>query len=475
MLDNLMRRVRGTAATGGGPAQANGSRPHVVIVGAGFAGLHAAKALRGEAATVTLLDRNNYHKFQPLLYQVATSGLEPDSIAHSVRDLFRRAPNVDFKLATVSGIDAARRQVSTRSGMEISYDYLILAAGAVTSYFGVEGAREHSFPLKNLPDAVALRNHVLRQFERVDRREEAALNGDEEAQQGALRFVVVGGGPTGVETAGALTELFRVMQRDYKRFDTTAAEVVLIEMGDQLLPAYDRAQGEYTRRVLEGRGVQVLTGTTVERVEEDAVYLEGGRRMATDTLVWGAGVAASPVAGLLGDAEQVAGGRLKVGPDLRVEGRERIFAVGDMGAGEDAEGQLYAQLAPVAIQQGEHAAQQALRLAGGRPAEAFSYRDLGKMATIGRNAAVAELAGGVRLEGVIAWLAWVFIHVAQLVGFRNRISVFIDWIYNYFTYDRSARLIVDMVPISDQIPREVEDVDAEVQRVMRAMEAPAGE
>ena len=471
MFESLKRPLRKAVSAAAGPARANGGdRPHVVIVGAGFAGLHAAKALAGQPVRVTLLDRNNYHKFQPLLYQVATAGLELGGIAHSVRDIFRRVPNVDFKLATVSDIDAERRRIATRSGLEVAYDYLILAAGAVTSYFGVEGAREHSFPLKNLPDAVALRNRILRQFERVDRR-----SSGENTPEGALRFVVVGGGPTGVETAGALTELFRIMQRDYKRFDTTQAEVVLVEMGDQLLPAYARRQGEYTRRVLEARGVRVMTGSTVERVEEGAVCFDEGRRLPTQTLIWSAGVAASPVAGLLAGAEQVAGGRLKTGPDLRVEGRERLFAVGDLGAGEDEEGRLYAQLAPVAIQQGEHAAKQILRLQKGRPAEAFSYRDLGKMATIGRNAAVAELPGGVRLEGFVAWLAWVFIHIAKLVGFRNRVGVFLGWIYNYFTYDRAARLIVDAVPISDQIPREVEDIDAILQRAMKDMEAPADE
>ena len=472
MLDALTRRARRAIFSRNGTRKGTarpGERPHVVIVGAGFAGLEAAKALAGEPARVTLVDRNNYHKFQPLLYQVATSGLEPDSIAHNVRDVFRRADNVDFQLATVNGIDAERRQVSTRSGTQISYDYLILAAGATTSYFGVEGAAEHSFPLKTLPDAVALRNRVLRQFERVAR--ERAPDADREARRGALRFVVVGGGPTGVETAGALTELFKVMRRDYKRFDTTAAEVVLVEMGEQLLPGYARRQGEYARRVLETRGVQVRLGQAVERVEEHAVHLADGERIATETLLWAAGVEASPVAGLVEGGEQTDGGRLKTGPALRVAGRERIFAVGDMSAGADEEGKLYAQLAPVAMQQGAHAARQAMRRAEGRPPEPFSYRNLGKMATIGRNAAVAELPGGVRLEGLVAWLAWVFIHIAKLVGFRNRVNVFVDWIFNYFTYDRSARLILPgMVSISERIPHEAEEVDAQIQQRLRAME-----
>jgi NADH dehydrogenase len=480
MLKSLARRARRTLLASRASFNKNGARsteerPHVVVVGAGFAGLEAAKALAGEPVRVTLVDRNNYHKFQPLLYQVATAGLEPDSIAHNVRDVFRSADNVEFQLATVSGVDPERREVATRSGTQIPYDYLILAAGATTSYFGVEGAEEHSFPLKSLTDAVALRNRILRQFERVSRARQP--DGDAEARRGALRFVIVGGGPTGVETAGALTELFRVMQRDYKRFDTTAAEVMLLEMGDQLLGSYPRRQGEYTRAVLEDRGVQVRTGATVERVEEHAVHLQSGERIATDTLLWAAGVQASAVAGFVEEATQQEGSRrLDVASDLRVAGQERIFAVGDMGASRDGEGQVYAQLAPVAMQQGTHAARQALRLAEGRPTEPFSYRNLGKMATIGRNAAVAQLPAGVQLEGFVAWLAWVFIHIAKLVGFRNRANVFLDWVINYFTYDRSARLILPgVVSISERIPREVEEVDAEVQQVLREMEREAEE
>lgn len=432
--------------------------PRVVIVGAGFAGLEAAKTLGGEPVEVTLLDRNNYHKFQPLLYQVATAGLEPNEIARNVRDIFTRYPNIHVKLGTVERIDTRAQRLRARSGEEISYDYLILAAGAVTSYFGVEGAREHSFPLKNVPDAMDLRNHVLRQFERYDRDPDGA-------GAGALTFVVVGGGPTGVETAGALTELFRVMQDNYKQFDTEQAQVYLVEMGPQLLEAYDASQGAYTRRVLEGRGVRVMTDTTVERVEEDRVHLKGGRSIATRTLIWGAGVQGSPVAALL-DVETTEGGRLPVNQDLGVPGHPAIFAAGDLSAAKDDEGETYAQLAPVAIQQGRHAAQQILRLERGEETQPFHYRDLGKMATIGRNAAVAELPFGLRFNGFLAWFAWVTIHIFKLVGFRNRASVFASWIYNYFTYDRAARLILDMVPISDEVPHEVEFIDAELRERM---------
>lgn len=431
------------------------NRPRVVIVGAGFAGLEAAKALAGRDADVTIVDRNNYHKFQPLLYQVATSGLDAGEIAHAVRDIFRSAPNVNFELGTVQEVDKERRRLTLRSGKEIGYDYLILAAGAVSDYFGVEGAREHGFPLKNIPDAIDLRNHILRQFERYSRAGEAV-------GPGALTFVIVGGGPTGVEMAGALTELFgMVLQRDYHTFDTTTARVVLVEMGPRLLPAYSEGQSAYTRRVLESRGVEVRTETTVAQVETDAVTLESGERIETQTLIWGAGVRASPLADALG-TEQAKAGRLVVENDLSVPGYPEIFAVGDLGAGEDDEGEMYAQLAQVAIQQGRHAAKQTLRLAGGQPAESFRYKDLGKMATIGRNAGVAELPGGIRFQGFVAWLAWAFVHIAKLVGFRNRASVFASWVYNYFTYRRNARLILDVVPIPQELPREVEDVDREL-------------
>ncbi len=437
-------------------------RAHVVIVGAGFAGLSAAKALAGQPVNVTVVDRNNYHKFQPLLYQVATAGLEPEDIAHNVRDIFARHENITVRLGTVSEIDARAQTVRTRSGLALPYDFLILAAGATSSYFGVDGAREHSFPLKNLPDAVALRNQVLRQFERYDRN-------PTDAGQGALRFVVVGGGPTGVETAGALVELFESMQHDFDRFDTVAsAQVMLVEMGPQLLPSYAEAQSAYTQRVLEGRGVEVRLSTTVEEVTPDTVRFKNGETLPTATLVWAAGVEASPVAGLL-DAAQAKAGRLVVERDLSVPGYANVFAVGDLGGGEDDEGEMYAQVAQVAIQQGRHAARQVLRRTEGAATEPFVYKDLGKMATIGRNAAVAELPGGVRLYGFIAWASWLVIHIAKLVGFRNRLGVFTSWTYNYFTYQKSARLILDMVPLSDEIPLEIEHVDAEVREKLAAL------
>lgn len=465
MLDTLRRAARGAKralrSRANGHA-ASGRRPRVVIVGAGFAGLSAAKTLAGQPVDVTVIDRNNYHKFQPLLYQVGTAGLEPEDVAHNVRDIFAPYANVAVRLGTVSEIDKEAQAVRTRSGTALPYDFLILAAGATSSYFGVEGAREHSFPLKNLPDAVALRNQVLRQFERCDRDPTGA-------GEGALTFVVVGGGPTGVEMAGALVELFASMRRDFHRFDTkAAARVVLVERGPQLLPSYSEAQGAYTRRVLEGRGVEVRLGATVERVAPSAVHFEEGEALPAQTLVWAAGVQANAVAGLVG-TEQTGAGRLVVERDLSVPGHASIFAVGDLGAGESGEGEMYAQLAPVAIQQGRHAARQVIRRTRGQATRPFAYQNLGKMATIGRNAAVAELPGGVRLYGFVAWAAWLFIHIAKLVGFRNRVNVFVSWAYNYFTYQKSARLILDMVPLSEDVPMEIENVDAEVKKKLAAL------
>jgi NADH dehydrogenase len=418
-------------------------RPHVVIIGAGFAGMNAAKALRKAPVDVTIIDRNNYHKFQPLLYEVAMAGLEPDDIAHNVREIFRGARNVRFRMGTVEAIDADAQQLALRDGATVAYDYLILAAGAVTNYFGVEGADQHAFPLKNLSDAVELRNHVLQQFELYDR-------DPAQAPDGRLTFVLVGGGPTGVEMAGALVELFDTLDDDYPAFNATErAQVILLEMQEDLLPPYAKSLRDYTRQTLEDRGVDVRTQSTVQRVEPDQVVLADGTLIPTRTLVWAAGVQASPLAEMV-DAEQTRGGQVIVEDDLSLPDHATVFIAGDMAAIEGEADRWLPQLAQVAIQSGRHAAKQIQRRIDGQPTEAFGYTDLGQMATIGRNAAVAELAGGLKVKGLIAWLMWVVIHIAKLVGFRNRASVFMDWIYNYFTYERHARLILNLDGSSDR-------------------------
>ena len=420
-----------TGSTGTGDAS---TRPHVVIVGAGFAGLEAAKALQKADVRVTLIDRNNYHKFQPLLYEVAMAGLEPDDIAHNVRNIFRGTSNVHFRMGTVADVDPSAQHVRLRCGDTVGYDFLILAAGAVSHDFGVEGVREHAYPLKNVPDAVNLRNRVLRQFERYDRDPAGA-------DPGTLTFVIVGGGPTGVEMAGALVELFDTLDEDFGDFKIRdVARCLLVERDDALLPAYASGLQAYTQTVLETRGVDVMTSTMVERVEPTAVHFADGPPIPTQTLVWAAGVKASPVADMVG-VPQARDGRLIVEPDLHVPSSPTVYAVGDMAAiaGDDG---YEPQLAQVAMQSGRHAAQQIVNVIENRETQPFQYTDLGQMATIGRNAAVAELAGGLQLKGLLAWVLWVFIHIAKLVGFRNR----------------SARLILDVEPVDVDAPPKADDV-----------------
>ncbi len=413
---------------------------HIVILGAGFGGLNAARALRRDDVRVTLVDQHNYHAFQPLFYQVATAGLEPAEIAHNVRDVLHDAPNVHFRLGSVTGIDLGARRVTLSDGPPLGYDMLIVATGAVTSFYGVEGAEAHSFPLKSLGDAVRLRNHTLRAFETFDVLGEAA-------PPGTLTFVVVGGGPTGVETAGALAELIDTpMRRDFKTFDAAEkARVLLVERGEDVLDAYPPRLRQYARRALEKRGIEVRTNAAVAHVEAGGVVLDGGTRIDTCTLVWAAGVAPSPVVGMLG-VPLSKSHRVVVAPDLSVPGHPEVFVIGDAASARDAEGRELPQLAPVAMQQARHVAKVLTARRHGRPGDAFRYNDRGTMATIGRNAAVADVYGRVKITGFVAWLAWAFLHLYMLIGFRNRANVFVNWIYSYFTYDRGARLLFDPSP-----------------------------
>lgn len=427
--------------------------PHVVVIGAGFGGLAAARALGRSEATVTLIDRENYHLFQPLLYQVATAGLEPDEIAYAVRGVFQKNKRVRFRMGTVAAVDLDARTVMLEPVAEaghpdvVSYDALVIAAGARTAYFGTPGAEEFSFGLKRLGDAVRLRSHVMRQFETADRDPSSI-------ERGALTFVVVGGGPTGVEMAGALSELFRlVLKHDFPDLDVSRARVILVEAGDAVLSSYGGDLPASARRALERRDVEVRTGTQVVRAEPGAVHLKDGTVIATDTLIWGAGVRAETLADQVAEAhglEQLRGGRLAVTESLRVPGYPEAFVIGDLAGSRDAQGNVYPQVAPVAEQQAKHAARELTRARFGHEPEPFRYVDKGSMATIGRNAAVAELPGGIRFKGFAAWVAWLFLHLILLVGFRNRLNVFINWVWNYFTYDRSARLITE--PKRTEIP-----------------------
>ena len=410
-------------------------RPRVVVVGVGHGGLECVQALRREAVDVTLIDRHNYHTFQPLLYQVATAGLDADDVTQAARHIFQKQANVDFRLGTVVGADLDAKLVLIDDGRPVPYDVLVVAAGATTAYYGVEGAEAYGFPLKSAEEAVELRSHVLRQFESANRN--PAL-----IDEGATTVAVVGGGATGVEMSGALHELFqRVLADDFPALDIGGrSRVVLVEGGDALMTAYKPDLQEYTLKQLRTRGIDVRLNTQVKRVTPAGAELSDGTLLKARTVVWAAGITASPLAAALG-VETTRGGRIVVDDALRVPGHPDVFAVGDIAGATTAEGVLYPQVAQVAIQQGRHVAAQMRAIAAGHDPRAFSYSDLGQMATIGRNAAILQLPSGFTLRGLVAWLGWLVVHVLALAGFRNRIAVLFSWVYNYFTYDRGPRII----------------------------------
>lgn len=414
----------------------------MVVIGAGFGGLAVARNLAGQPVDVTVVDRNNFHTFLPLLYQVATSGLNAADVAHSVRAIFQKAGNVDTRLGTVTGVDWEARVVHIDDQAPLPFDHLVVAAGSATNHFGVEGAAEHSFPLYSLTDAVGLRNRIIEQFEAADR--DPSVIDD-----GALSFVIVGGGPTGVELSGALAELFdRVLRRDFRHLPVDRARVVLVEMADSLLTPFQKRSRRHAIDALRRRGVDIRLATRVLSVGADHVVLEGGERVPTCTVVWAAGVQASPLAGVLG-VDTAAGGRITVAGDLSIPDRDGGWAIGDIAHVTGGDGRAVPQLAPAAIQGGELVAANILRTVDGRPTEPFTYRDKGTMATIGRRSAVAELPRFPPLVGSLAWLAWLVLHLYMLIGFRNRASVLVNWAWNYLTWDRGPRILLrpaDSVP-----------------------------
>ena len=409
--------------------------PCVVIIGAGFGGLKVARTLAKAPVDVLLVDRHNYHLFQPLLYQVASAGLEPEETAYPIRGILRRQKNARFLLAEVESVDLAARQVVTSEGV-LDYDYLVLAAGSVTQFFGMESVAQRAFGLKDLMDAIRLRNHVLTMFE------QAARAADLEHCARLLTFVIVGGGPTGVELAGAFRELYNhVLARDYPVLDFRQVRVVLVEATNRLLLALAPELGEKAVRTLEGMGVEVRLGVTLTGADDEGILFKDGSRLDCATVVWVAGVRGS----LLGDTLGLTacrGSRVCVEPSLQVTGWPEVYAIGDMAYLEGPGGQAYPMVAPVAIQQGELAARNILRQMRGEPLLPFLYRDRGTMATIGRRAAVAQVFG-LKLTGGLAWLAWLFVHLMSLVGFRNRVLVFLNWAYGYLSYDRGARIITE--------------------------------
>jgi NADH dehydrogenase len=407
-------------------------RPQVVIIGGGFAGLAAARGLAGAAVDVTLVDRKNHHVFQPLLYQVATAGLSPAEIASPIRHILRRQQNTRVLLGDVTVVDPMTRCVRLESS-ELAYDFLILAAGVTHSYFGNPGWEPHAPGLKTIEDALEIRRRALIAFEQAEREEHA------EARRQWLTFVVIGGGPTGVEMAGAFAEIARhSLVHDFRRIDPRGARIVLIEAGPRILPGYPEELSRKAQAQLEALGVQVWTGSPVTGLDASSVQV-GADRLAARTVVWAAGVQGSPLAGSLGaPLDRV--GRVRVQADLSVPGHPNLFVIGDLASCE-ADGRSVPGVAPAAIQMGEHAAANVARALRGEPLAPFRYRDKGSLATIGRRRAVA-IMGALRLSGFVAWLAWLGIHIFFLIGFRNRLVVMLTWAWAYVTYDRSARLIL---------------------------------
>ena len=408
------------------------TRPHVVIVGGGFGGLYAALALADKPARVTLLDRRNHHLFQPLLYQVAAAALNPSDIATPLRSILRKAANVTVLLAEVERVDLAnRRLVLDRD--EIGYDALILAAGASHSYFGHDDWERSAPGLKTLEDALEIRRRVLLAYEAAEREHDGA------EQRALLTSVVIGGGPTGVELAGALGEISRqTIARDFRLIDPTEARIILLEGGPRILPSFPESLSRKASGALRRLGVEVRTDAAVTRVTPDAVWL-GGEQIRARTVLWAAGVAAAPLARTLGTPLGRAG-HVLVEPDLSIPGHPEAFAIGDICTFLRQTGAPLPGVAPVAIQQGRAAANNVLLQLSGQPTRPFHYRDRGSMATIGRAAAVA-VVGRLQLSGYPAWLAWLFVHIIFLIGFRNRFLVLFEWAWAYVTWRRGARLI----------------------------------
>jgi NADH:ubiquinone reductase (H+-translocating) len=407
--------------------------PRVIVAGAGFAGLSAVGVLARTGAQVMLIDRNVYSTFQPLLYQVATAGLNPGDVAYPLR-AFARRRGIRFRLGQLASIDATARQVTLGDGGQYDYDYLVLATGVTAAHYGVQGAAEHTLGLYTRRDAVALRDHIMARLERLDIGPAKDVN-----------FTVVGGGATGVELAGALAELrSTALEAAFPEADVGLVHITLVEQAPVLLAPFHPSLQRYAYRQLRGRGVDVRLNTKIREVAPDRVLLENGEDLPSDVTVWAAGVAAPAVVAGCG-LPQGPGGRIPVGPDLRVNGQDRIFAVGDIGvSGEHP----LPQLAQPAIQTGRHAARQIARLVAGGQTEPFRYHDKGIMATIGRRSAVVQLAHGPRMRGTPAWLAWLALHLVTLLGNRNRISALLNLSWRYLTWGHGGGIIVGDDPPS---------------------------
>jgi NADH dehydrogenase len=410
----------------------------VVVIGAGFAGLSAVHHLRDQPVEVTIVDQHNFHTFQPLLYQVATAGLDPADIAYPVRTIFGRDHNVAFRHGRAESVDLSARRVVLADGSALDYDWLVVATGATTGFFSVPGAPQHALPLYTLADARHLRNHVLSVLEAAD-----ARPGD--FDDGAPTFVVVGGGATGVEMSGALVELLDVaVRRDRLRIDPARSKVILLEAGDRLLPGFKKQAGAYALETLTSRLVDVRLHTSVAEVTDAGVRLGDGTWLPAAAVIWGGGVTVDGTLAATLPAAHGRGGRVTLEPDLSVTGHPEVFVVGDAGAVPwgPSRPEACPQVAQVAIQSGKHASLQIVRQLAQQPSTAFRYHDKGLMATIGRHAAVAQLRYGPILRGTLGWLAWLGLHLVYLVGFRNRVVVLVNWWWRYLDWPSGPRLIV---------------------------------
>jgi NADH:quinone reductase (non-electrogenic) len=407
--------------------------PHVVIIGAGFGGMEAAHKLANAPVRITLINRENYHLFQPLLYQVAIAGLVPSQIAYPVRTIFRRQKNLTFQMGEVSAIDFDGRFVKM-NGSVIAYDYLILAIGGQTNFYNLASVEQAGYQLKNIDSAVATRNHMLEMFERASR------EADEAKRRALLTFAVVGGGPTGVETAGALAELIRmVISKDYPQMDLKEVRVLLLESTGHLMESYPDGLRQATFDLLERKHVEIWLNTRLTDYDGERMTLADGRHIAARTLIWTAGVRAADLADRLG-LPQGPSARLKALDTLQLEGHPEVLLVGDAAYLTDEKGKPLPMLATVAQQEARAAAENLRRMVAGEAPKPFHYHDPGLLATIGRNAAVARIVG-LSFSGFIAWVIWVGLHIYRLIGFRNRLVVLINWAWDYFFYDSQVRLI----------------------------------
>jgi NADH:ubiquinone reductase (H+-translocating) len=430
--------------------------PHIVIIGGGFGGLAAAQALQGAPVSITLLDRRNHHLFQPLLYQVATAGLSPGDIAAPIRWILRKQKNVRVLLAEATSVDVDGRRVLLEDGTSLAYDYLVVAAGATHAYFGHPDWAAAAPGLKTLDDAIDIRRRMLLAYEVAER--EAARRTS--TCRRMLTFVVVGGGPTGVEMAGAIAEIARqTLADEFRSIRTTASRVLLIEAGPTILPSFPADLRDEARTALRRLSVEVMENAPVTGIDRAGVTL-GDRRIEAGTVIWAAGVAASPLGRSLG-APLDRAGRVQVTPELHVPGRPEVFVIGDLATLAGPDGRALPGVAPVAQQQAAHAARNIVRRLEGQPLQPFRYRNYGNLATIGRAAAIADF-GRVHLKGFAGWLVWLFVHIMKLVGFRNRLIVLLNWATAYLTYQRSVRLITggDAGSGSTESPTALERADS---------------